>query len=99
MFGFFCRQFSMAGCDWVCWPPPFATQAICLLFFVIPNPFRKPLCRSAPTEDPACSSSIAIVTYLPFVAALAYLPILMPALRLFVANSASTADVGLVGES
>ena len=47
----------------------------------------------------ACSSSIAIVTVRPFVAALAYFPIRTPALKLFVAKSASTADLGLVGES
>ena len=57
------------------------------------------MCRSAPTDEPACSSSIAIVTVLPFVAALAYFPIRTPALKLFVAKSASTADVGSVGES
>ena len=67
--------------------------------FLIPKPCVKPLCRSAPTDDPACSSSIAIVTVLPFVAARAYFPIRIPAFRLFVANSASTALVGSVGES
>ena len=36
---------------------------------------------------------------MPLVAARAYLPIRMPALRLLVAKSASTAVVGLVGES
>src|SRR4030095_2776313 len=42
---------------------------------------------------------IAIVTVFPLVAARAYFPIRMPALKLFVANSASTAVGGLVGES
>src|SRR5256885_4438501 len=99
MFGFFCRQFSIAVCDGAVWPSPFPTQAIWLLLLLIPNPLRKPLCRSAPTDDPACSSSIPIVTVLPLVAARAYLPIRTPALKLFVAKSASTAVVGLVGES
>jgi hypothetical protein len=39
------------------------------------------------------------VTVLPLVAARAYLPISTPALKLLVAKSASTAVVGLVGES
>ena len=39
------------------------------------------------------------MTVLPFVAARAYFPISTPALKLLVANSASVAVVGLVGES
>src|SRR6187401_739488 len=70
-----------------------------LLFFLIPNPFRKPLCRNAPTDEPACSSIIPIVTFLPFVAARAYLPIRMPALKLFVAKRALVALFGTVGVS
>src|SRR2546425_5276817 len=99
MFGFFCRQFSIAVCDGAVWPSPFPTQAIWLLPLLIPNPLRKPLCRKAPTDDPACSSSIPIVTFLPFVAARAYLPIRTPALKLFVAKRAFVALWGTVGES
>ena len=99
MFGFFCRQFSIAVCESAVLPPPFPTHTICLSPDLIPKPLRKPSCRSAPTDEPACSSSIAIVTVLPFVAALAYFPIRTPALKLLVAKSASTAEVGLVGES
>ena len=64
MFGFFCRQFSIAVCDGAVWPSPLPTQAISLLLPLMPKPLRKPLCRSAPTDEPACSSSIAIVTRL-----------------------------------
>ena len=55
------------------------------------------MCRSAPTDEPACSSSIAIVTVLPLVAARAYCPISTPALKLFVAKSAFVALFGTVG--
>src|SRR5215211_5888039 len=99
MFGFFCRQFSIAVCDGAVCPCPLPTQAIWLLLALMPKPFRKPLCRRAPTEEPACSSSIAIVTLLPLLAARAYFPIRTPALKLFVANRASVAFLGLVGES
>ena len=50
-----------------------------------------------PTDEPACSSSMAIVTVLPLVAARAYFPISTPAL--FVANSASVTLGGTVGVS
>src|SRR6266550_8602302 len=99
MFGFFCRQFSIAVCDGAVWPSPFPTQAICLSLPLIPKPFRNPLWRRAPTDEPACSSSIAIVTVFPFVAARAYLPISTPALKLFVAKRAFVALGGTVGES
>jgi hypothetical protein len=66
---------------------------------LIPNPFRKPLCRNAPTDEPACSSIIAIVTFFPLVAARAYLPISTPALKLFVAYRALVALGGTVGVS
>src|SRR5215475_6557987 len=99
MLEFFWMQFSIAVWDGAVWPCPLPTQAICGSLFLIPKPLRKPLCLSAPTEEPACSSSIAIVTFLPFVAARAYLPIRTPALKLFVAKRASTTDAGLVGES
>jgi hypothetical protein len=65
----------------------------------MPKPLRNPPWRSAPTEEPACSSSIAIVTVLPCVAARAYFPISTPALKLFVAKSAFVADFGTVGVS
>src|SRR6266566_8240371 len=99
MFGLFWRQFSIAVCDGAVWPSPLPTQAIWLLPLLIPKPFRKPLCRRAPTDDPACSSSIPIVTVLPFVAARAYLPIRTPALKLFVAKRAFVTVFGVVGES
>ena len=89
-------QFSIAVCESAVLPP-FPTQATCGLLFLMPKPLRKPLWRSAPTDEPACSSSIAIVTVRPLVAALAYFPIRTPALKLFVAKSASTADLGLAG--
>src|SRR6186997_37588 len=99
MFGLFWRQFSIAVCDGAVCPSPFPVQAISLLLFLIPNPFRKPLWRKAPTDEPACSSIIPIVTFLPFVAARAYLPIRMPALKLFVAKRALVALFGTVGVS
>src|SRR5215211_1173138 len=99
MFGFFCRQFSIAVCEGAVWPWPFPTQVIALLLPLIPKPLRNPLWRRAPTDDPACSSSIAIVTVLPLVAARAYRPIRTPALKLLVAKSALVALLGLVGES
>src|SRR6266545_7671033 len=99
MSGSFCRQFSMAVCDGAVWPWPLPTQAIWLSLFLMPKPFRKPLWRRAPTDEPACSSSIAIVTVLVFVAARAYFPIFTPALKLLVAKSASVTLFGSVGES
>ncbi len=72
-------------------------QAICGLPFLIPNPFRKPLWRKAPTDDPACSSSIPIVTFLPFVAARAYLPISTPALKNAGKTKAGTTIVSVDG--
>src|SRR5918992_5130755 len=97
MLPFFWRQFSIAVWDGAVCPCPLPVQAICGLLFLIPNPFRNPSCRSFPTDDPACSSSIPIVTVLPLVAARAYLPISTPALKLLVAKSASTAVVGVGG--
>src|SRR3954469_20549900 len=99
MFGLFCRQFSIAVCDGAVAPPPLPTHTTCLLPFLIPKPFRNPLWRNAPTDEPPCSAGIPLLPFRPLVAARAYRPIRMPAFRLFVANSASTALGGSVGES
>src|SRR5207247_11012458 len=64
-----------------------------------PKPLRKPLCRRYPTDGPGKRSSIAIFAVLPAKSFFAYLPIRTPAVKLLVANSASTAVGGFGGVS
>src|ERR1044072_1811628 len=99
MSGAFCRQFSIAVWP-LAWSPPVSwEQTREESPFLMPKPFRKPLCRWTPTETPGARSRVAIFAVLPFMAALAYSPISSPALRLSVANRASTALSGSVGVS
>ena len=67
----------------------------------IPKPFKNPSWRSWPTLIPGARSNSAILGSIPISAtlALAYWPISSPALKLSVANNASTADSGSVGVS
>src|SRR6266542_4512752 len=108
MLGSFCRQFSIAVWP-LAWSPSVSllqTTWGALTWLdadwstvAAPKPLRKPLCRSTPTVIPGLRSSVAIVAGLLPKAALAYCPISSPALKLLVANSASTALCGSVGVS
>src|SRR5260370_26045421 len=93
------RQFSTAAwlSGWL--PPPLPTQTTCGWVLGIRERARKPSWRSLPTVLPGASSSIAILTVLPVIAALAYWPISLPATELSVANRASAASTGSVGLS
>src|SRR3954453_8609025 len=99
MFGFFCRQFSIAVWPLARSPWVYCEQTISLEFFGIPKPARKPLWRRSPTVMPGLRSIIAITGVLPAIAFLAYWPISLPAVKLLVANNASAAFWGCNGVS
>src|SRR5436190_12276483 len=108
MSGLFCRQFSIAVWP-LAWSPAVSRlhttcgSVACWVAFGLmpetPKPDRNPLCRNTPTVTPGARSSVAIFAGLPANDALAYLPISSPAVKLLVANSASTALCGSVGVS
>src|ERR1700759_4681924 len=99
MFGFFCRQFSIAVWPLARSPWVYCEQTISFEFFGMPNPERNPLWRRSPTVMPGLRSIIAITGVLPAIAFFAYWPISLPAVKLLVANSASAAFWGCSGVS
>src|SRR4051812_12151586 len=108
MSGAFCRQFSIAAwpfawSPWVSWLHTTAGAVAWVVAFGsipdTPQPDRNPLWRRTPTVMPGARSSVAIFAGLSPKVALAYLPISSPAVKLFVANRASTALCGSVGVS
>src|SRR6266516_7398987 len=107
MSGAFCRQVSIAVWPFAWSPEVSALQTTCgaVSYFWAsfgltpdaPKPLRNPLWRRYPTDGPGKRSSIAIFAVLPENCAFAHFPIRTPAVKLFVANSALTADAGLGG--
>src|SRR3954471_14556296 len=99
MFGFFCRQFSIAVWPLAKSPCVYCEQTIAFEFFGMPKPDRKPLWRRSPTVTPGLRSIMAMTGGLPAIAFFAYWPISLPAVKLLVAYSASAAFWGCSGVS